>query len=180
LQQYSAETHEQAHKRNLKDGWNASNHNLNYLPHVITFQHLILCFEIRELNLQALAQCRENSAAAWTVLTSGADKAAPLVSQSYVKPECMGPHNRHDGKHPHPMIKDFRALLDNTQDAMRRMAIYSGMQEFIKHMSRNKTYISEEQLHAMELCIYHGIKVQVEDLDGEHISQMCRCTGSQS
>jgi hypothetical protein len=36
LQQYSAERHEQAHKTNLKDGWNASNHNLNYLPQVIT------------------------------------------------------------------------------------------------------------------------------------------------
>jgi hypothetical protein len=32
----------------------------------------------------------------------------------------------------------------------------------------------------MELCIYHGIKVQVEGLEGERISQMCRCTGSQS
>jgi len=32
----------------------------------------------------------------------------------------------------------------------------------------------------MELCIYHGIKVQVEGLDGERISQMCRWTGSQS
>jgi len=36
LQQYSAKRHEQAHETNLKDGWNASNHNLNYLPHVIT------------------------------------------------------------------------------------------------------------------------------------------------
>jgi hypothetical protein len=35
LQQYSAERHEQAHKTNLKDSWNASNHNLNYLPQVI-------------------------------------------------------------------------------------------------------------------------------------------------
>jgi hypothetical protein len=32
----------------------------------------------------------------------------------------------------------------------------------------------------MELCIYHGIKVQVEGLDGEPISQMCRCAGSVS
>jgi hypothetical protein len=31
FQQYSTESHEQAHKTNLKDGWNASNHNLNYL-----------------------------------------------------------------------------------------------------------------------------------------------------
>jgi hypothetical protein len=78
------------------------------------------------------------------------------------------------------MIKDFRALLDNTHDATHCAAIYSGTREFIKHKSRNKTYISDEQLHAMQLCIYHGIKVQVEGLDGERISQMCRCTGSQS
>jgi hypothetical protein len=56
LQQYSAETQQQAHNTNLKDGWNASNHNLNYLPQGITFQRRILCFEIRELDLQALAQ----------------------------------------------------------------------------------------------------------------------------
>jgi len=41
-------------------------------------------------------------------------------------------------------------------------------------------YILDEQLHAMELCIYHGIKGKVEGLEGERISQMFRCTGSQS
>jgi len=92
----------------------------------------------------------------------------------------MGPQNCRDGQHPDAIIKDFRALLDNTQDATHHVAIYSGTREFFKHKSRNKTYISDEQLHAMELCIYHGIKVQVEGLDGERISQMCRCTESQS
>jgi hypothetical protein len=43
-----------------------------------------------------------------------------------------------------------------------------------------KTYISDEQLYSMELCIYNGIMVQVEWLDGEHISQMCHCTASKS
>jgi hypothetical protein len=90
----------------------------------------------------------------------------------------MGPQNRRDGKHPGAMINDFRALLDNAQDATHRMAIYSGKWEFIKHKSRHNTYISDEQLHAMELCIYHFIKFQVESLDGECISQMCRCTGN--
>jgi len=78
------------------------------------------------------------------------------------------------------MIKDFRALLDNMQDATHRTAIYSGMLECIKHKSHNMTYILDEQLPAMELCIYHGIKVQVEGLEGEYISQMCRCSQSQS
>jgi hypothetical protein len=34
LQQYSPKWHEQAHKPNLKDGCNTSNHKLNYLPQV--------------------------------------------------------------------------------------------------------------------------------------------------
>jgi hypothetical protein len=57
LQQCSADRAEEAHITNLKDCWNASNHNLNYLPQVITFQRHIVCFEMRELNFQALAQC---------------------------------------------------------------------------------------------------------------------------
>jgi len=92
----------------------------------------------------------------------------------------MGPQNRHDGKHPDAIINDFRALLDNTQDATHRVAIYTSTQEFIKHKRCNKMYISDEQLHTMVLCIYHGIKIQVEGLDGERKSQMFRCTGSQS
>ena len=57
-------------------------------------------------------------------------------------------------------------MPDNMQDATHRVAIYSGTREFNKHKSHNKTYISDEQLHAMELCIHHGIMVQVEGLDG--------------
>jgi len=123
LEQYSAKRHEQAHTTNLKDGWNASNHSVNYLPQVITFQHCITCFEIRELNNQALAQHWENSTAASEVLTSSADLAGPVSPQSYAKPEFMGPQNRCDGMHHDAMIKDFRALVDNTQDAMHCVAI---------------------------------------------------------
>jgi len=173
FQQYSAERHEQAHKMNLKDCWNASNHNLNYLPQVITFQRRILCFKIRHINLQAIAQRRENSAATCNVLPSDADLAATLSSQPYVMRKFMGPQNSHDERHSNKMSKDFRALLDNTQDATHCVTIYKGMWVFIKDMSHNKTFISYEQLHAMELYIYHGIKVQIEDLEGESRSQIC-------
>jgi len=78
------------------------------------------------------------------------------------------------------MTNDCGALLDITQDTTHGLGIYSGTQEFINDKSRNKTYISDEQLHAMEICIHQGIKVQVQGVDGERISQMCRCTGSQS
>jgi len=91
-------------------------------------------FQIRELNLQALAQRREDSAAAYTILPAGDDLAAPLSSLSYPKPEFMGPQqHHHDGKHPDGIIKDFRALLDHMHDAMHRVALYSSTQEFIKH-----------------------------------------------
>jgi hypothetical protein len=59
------------------------------------------------------------------------------------------------------------------QDATHRVAIYNSTWEFIKHKSRNKTYISDEQLHTIELCIDQGIMVQVEGLDGERISEIC-------
>jgi len=123
LQQYSAERHEEAHETNLKDGWNTSNHNLNYLPQVITFHRRILCFEMREHNLHALASHRENCAATAKVLRSGADLAAALSAQSYAEPELMRPQHRHDGKHPDAMVKDFRPLLNNAQDATHRAAI---------------------------------------------------------
>jgi hypothetical protein len=180
LQKYSSERHVQAYKTNLKHGWNASNHKLNDLPQVITIQSRILCFEIRELNLQALVQCLENSTAACKVLPSAADLAAPTGSQSYAKPKFMWLQNHRDGKYPDAMITDIRALLENTQDATHRVVISSCTWEIIKYKSRNKRYILDEQLHAIELCIYHGIKVQVLGLDGERISQMCRCTGCQS
>jgi len=63
---------------------------------------------------------------------------------------------------------------------MHCVAIYTSTRELIKHMGRKETYISDEQLLAMEPCIYHGIHVHVEWLDGGRISQMSRCTGSRS
>jgi hypothetical protein len=92
----------------------------------------------------------------------------------------MGPQTSHDGNQADAMIKDFRALLDNTHGTTHCVAIYNPTRGFIKHKSCNNTYTLDEQLHAIELCIHHGIKVQVEGLDGERISQMCQCTGSQS
>jgi len=105
------------------DVWNASYHNLNYLTQVIIFQRGILCFEIGVFNLQALTQHWENSAATCKVLPSGVNGAAIQSSQSYAKPNFMGPQNCRDGKHPDAMIKVFRALPNNTPDATHHVAI---------------------------------------------------------
>jgi len=49
------------------------------------------------------------------------------------------------------------------------------MQECIKNKNHTKTYISDEQLQTFELSNVNTTNVQCEDLDGEWISQMCRC-----
>jgi hypothetical protein len=85
-----------------------------------------------------------------------------------------------DRKHPDAVIQDFTALLDKKQDAMHYLLIYNGALEFMPDMSCNKTYISDDYLHQIELCIYNGIKVHVEGLEGALIYLMCRCTRSQS
>jgi hypothetical protein len=103
-----------------------------------------------------------------------------MSSRSYAKPEFMRPKTSRNGKHLDTMMKDFGSLLDNMQNATHRMTIYNSMLKFIKHKSCNKTYISDEQLHAIELCIYHGIKVQHKGLKDARISQIFRCTAIQS
>jgi hypothetical protein len=82
---------------------------------------------------------------------------------------------RSDG--PEPLLT--LALLNNMQDATHCTTIYRGTRQCIKHMSRNKTYTSDELLYTLELCIYRGIKAEVEGLEGERIPQRCPCTGSQ-
>jgi len=42
IHQYSPARHEPAHEMNLKDRWNASNHNLNYMLQIITLLCRIL------------------------------------------------------------------------------------------------------------------------------------------
>jgi hypothetical protein len=79
----------------------------------------------------------------------------------------MGPQNHRDGKYRDAMNKDFRGLLDNMQDTTHHLEIYDGTQEHIKRESSNKTYLSDEQLHTMELCIYHDIDFQAEGFKGE-------------
>jgi hypothetical protein len=75
------------------------------------------------------------------------------LAGSYATPKFVGPQNRHNGKYPHSIIKEFRALLDNMQDATQRVSINCGTLVCIMHKSRNKMYILDEQLHVMKLCI---------------------------
>jgi len=140
----------------------------------------MLCFEIRELNLRVHPQFRETSTATCNVLPPGANLATHLHFQSYANPEFMGSRNRCDGMHSDAIMRNFRALHGITQNGTHQLAIYCGTSEFMKHRSHNMTYILHNHLHVVELCIHHGHKVQVEGLECECISQMCRWTGNQS
>jgi len=117
--------------------------------------------EISELNLQTFTQHWVKRTAARKVLSSTADLAATLSSKSYAKPKFLWPQNHRNGKHSDAMIKDFGAYLDNTQDATHLVAIYIGMQEFIKNRSFDMMYILDEQLRAMEFCIYNGMRFKL-------------------
>jgi len=59
------------------------------------------------------------------------------------------------------------------------VALYSGTQDYIKLNCVNKTYVSDDPLHAIEQWIYHAIKFQAEGFEGEHIFQMCQGSRSQ-
>jgi hypothetical protein len=78
------------------------------------------------------------------------------------------------------MMKDFKSLFNNMQDAAHRVAINTSKLEYIKLNRHKKLYISDEQLNPMERFISHCIMVKVEGLDCECISQMGRRTSSQS
>jgi hypothetical protein len=82
----------------------------------------------------------------------------------------MWPHNCYHAKHPAAIIKDCKAFLDNPQDPMHRVAIFSGRWELISHKCRKTTYISDEQRQAIELSNYHGITAQVQGVAGDWIS----------
>jgi len=155
---------------NPKDGGNTSKHNLNNLSQEIFLQHRILRFEIGELNLPSLIQHLELSTASGENLPPDADLAAPLSSQLWAKPEFMVPETYNDGKHPDAMNKDITVVLDNRQDTSHCIPMCSGTREYIKHKSLKKMYISDEQLHPIELSIYQGVKVHVQGLDSECLS----------
>jgi hypothetical protein len=65
------------------------------------------------------------------------------------------------------------------QDAAHHIGIYNGTLEFTIYKTFNTTYISDEQLHTMEIHIYSGNKVQVEGCEDKPIFQMCQGTGIQ-
>ena len=170
LPQWSAETHEHAHRANLKDGWNASNKNLDYLPQIFAYQRRVLCFEMRGLNRQAVQGSDDHHLAGKTATIAGPSTASP-----FTQPMLISPQN--DNKTPDGQLKHFGALVDSI-DVVQRSALLNGTRDFLqRRLPKRDEILSDEELRKAEICIYHAIKVEVDDLDGDKKTQMCRCTG---
>ena len=125
---------------------------------MISIQHCIFCFEIREPTAQALTPRRENCPTCCNVLRFGAGLAARLLFQSCGKPEFIRPQNCSDRQYPDTMIKDVRRLLDNTQEAMHHITLYNGMHECIKPTSNVILGLTAHDL-ATDHVIKHVIKL---------------------
>jgi hypothetical protein len=221
----------------LKEGWNSSNHNLNYMPQVITFQRRIVWIENRQVNLQALDLfgpicVRSSSGLNWRyawrsritlVLVYESIRLCETVSEvrslewfrtqdtrhctawsRFGEPHCclqslrfrcwstcppVCPVICEDWIHGTPKRLWLQAserydqrLQSISCQYTRCHAPHGNILQYAvvyKVKSHNKTYIPDEHLHVMELLMYHGITVQVKGVEGERISEMCRCTGRQ-
>jgi hypothetical protein len=97
LEQSPTDSHKHAHILNLRDCWNAHSHHLSYMPPSITLQRSILCFKIREANLEFLAEHQEIGPTTSKILPSGADLTATQSSQSDSQGTLLGHPNFHDG-----------------------------------------------------------------------------------
>ena len=94
----------------------------------------------------------------------------------FTKPVLISPQN--DSKHPDGLLKHFGALVDSV-DVAQSSALYNGTREFLLRRRPKRDEILDDELRRAEICIYHAIKVEVDDYDGERKTQMCRCTGNQ-
>jgi hypothetical protein len=141
LQQEFAKSHEQAHITKVKDGLEHLQLHSQLTP---TSNHLSASHSlIQNRQAQSPISCSALRAQYCRLqrplLRCG--PGCPLVPQSYLKDEFVGPQIRRDGQHPDAIIKDFRGLLNNTQDVTHRVAIYCSTCKFITHKSRSKKHI---------------------------------------
>lgn len=159
LKQWSTEIGESSHKRQIKDGFNASNKTGDYYGQMINFYLRCDAFSVRKVNREA----RNRKLAA----VMG---AAELGSEVRKRLKFISPQQQ-TGKEK---VVDFRGLLNATGDDVIRKGIYTGTQRFLQSKRIN---IESEDLLESAAAIYHGLEVETCDMHGERVAQRLRCTG---
>ena len=159
LKQWSTEIGESSHKRQIKDGFNASNKTGDYYGQMINFYLRCDAFSVRKVNREA----RNRKLAP----VAG---AAELGSEVPKRLKFISPQQQ-TGK---GKVVDFRGLLNATVDDVIRNGIYTGTQRFLQSRRIN---IESEDLLESAAAIYHGLEVETSDMHGEGVVQRLRCTG---
>ena len=187
LKQWSTEIGESSHKRQIKDGFNASNKTGDYYTQVINYYLRCDAFTVRKANLATLSGGQTPGprsglpgcgTSAGIAIGTGSRAGGAIECHSASKPSSSG-YCRLKFISPQlqkgqSKVKDFRGLLDMLTDGELRKGLEHGTQRFLASRRIN---IELEDLMGCAAAIYHGLEVKTWDMHGEETSQRLRCTG---
>jgi len=159
LKQWSTEIGESSHKRQIKDGFNASNKTGDYYSQMINFYLRCDAFAIRKVNCEA-----------WNRKLAAQMTEDQTSNRTPARLKFISPQ-QHKGK---GKVEDFRGLLNTIGDQTIQNGIYTGTQRFLRSKRIN---IESDDLLGSAAAIYHGVEVETRNMHGEKVIQRLRCTG---
>lgn len=167
LKQWSTEIGESSHKKQIKDGFNASNKTGDYYTQMIEYYLRSDAFAVRKANLEASNRKKHAGEMSGTLQVHSRKRLDPRLLK-FISPQM------HKGKE---RVKDFRALLQTITNSRLRDDLHAATRRFLlsKHIS-----IDSEDLLNSTASIYHGMEIGVSNTHGESIVQRLRCTGEKS
>ena len=185
LKQWSTEIGESSHKRQIKDGFNASNKTGDYYTQMINFYLRCDAFTVRKANVKALAY-QEDSGISLGITVALAGSKANTVAQPRAVAAVAGPPapSRCRLKFISPQmqkgpgkVNDFRGLLGMIPDLRLRTGLENATRRFL---TTRRINIESGDLMSSTAAIYHGLEVRTSDMHGGETTQRLRCTGDKS
>lgn len=186
LKQWSTEIGESSHKRQIKDGFNASNKTGDYYTQVINFYLRCDAFTMRKANLTAMS-CQQTrkpgpevvyaSAVADQGPQPGAGVAGPGAGSRPSSLNCRLKFISPQLQKGRGKVNDFKGLLDVIADEEQRKGLELATRRFLTSRRIN---IELEDLMGSTAAIYHGLEVKTSNMHGEETAQRLRCTGDNS
>ena len=184
LKQWSTEIGESSHKRQIKDGFNASNKTGDYYTQVINFYLRCDAFTVRKANLAAMSGKQTRKPGPEVVCATGSAAAAEEGEGPGAGPQA-GPRAEPSSncrlKFISPQLQkgrgkvtDFRGLLGVITDEGLRKGLEHATCRFLTSRGIN---IELDDLMGSAAAIYHGLEVKTSNMHGEETAQRLRCTG---
>jgi hypothetical protein len=163
LKQWSTEIGESSHRKQIKDGFNASNKTGDYYTQMINYYLRSDAFAVRKANRDAWNRKRAAPQVTTEVATDATTRRRLL---RFISPQ------QHKGKEK---VKDFQGLLKTISDDVLRNGLYDATRRFL---NSKKVNIDSDDLLSSAAAIYHGLEVESRNMHGERIIQKLRCTGN--